>query len=165
MKIVLRLALLAALVALGYWLWSVYFPNPQTVIRNRLNKVVKLASFGASEGNIARVANIETLGTYFTDDIEIKVDIPNAETHTFTRREELMQAAMAARSALSSVNADFPDISVDLDAGGTTATANVTLRADINGEKNAVIQELQIYLKKVNRDWLIYRLDTIRTLH
>ena len=150
---------------MGFWLWSVLFPNPQKVIRNRLIKAARLASFSASEGNIARVANIEALGTYFTDEIEIKVDVPNYESHTFTRREELTQAAMAARSVVGSVKADFPDITVDLDPGNQTATANVTLRVDINGEKNAVIQELKVYLKKVNGDWLIYRLDTIRTLH
>jgi hypothetical protein len=165
MKIAVRLVLLLALVALGFWLWGVLFPNPQTVIKNRLNKVVHLASFSASDGNISRVAAIESLGTYFTDEIEIKVDIPNYESHVFSRREELTQAAMAARSAVSSVKADFPDISVDLDAGNVTATANVTLRADINGEKNAVVQELKIYLKKVDGNWLIYRLDTVRTLH
>ena len=165
MKIATRLILLAVLVALGFWLWSVLFPNPQKVIRNRLNKAARLASFSASEGNIARVANIEALGTYFTDEIEIKVDVPNYESHTFTRREELTQATMAALSVVGSVKADFPDITVDLDAGNQTATASVTLRVDINGEKNSVIQELKIYLKKVNGDWLIYRLDTIRTLH
>ena len=165
MKIVIRLLLLVGLIAMGFWLWSVFFPSPEKAIRNRLNKAARLASFSANEGNIARVANIEALGTYFTDEIEIKVDVPNYESHTFTRREELTQATMAARSVASSVKADFPDITVVLDAGGQTATANVTLRADINGEKNSVIQELKVYLKKVNGDWLIYRLDTLRTLH
>src|ERR1700722_2373103 len=165
MKIVIRLVLLAAFIAIGFWLWSALFPSPEKVIRNRLNKAARLASFTAAEGNIARVANIEALGTYFTDEIEIKIDVPNYESHTFTRREELTQAALAARSVSSSVKADFPDITIDLDAGGQTATASVTLRVDINGEKDAVIQELKIYLKKVNGDWLVYRLDTLRTLH
>jgi hypothetical protein len=72
---------------------------------------------------------------------------------------------MAAKSAVSSVKADFPDINVYLAADKLSATADVTLRADINGEKNAVLQELKIYLKKFNGDWLIYRIDTVRTLH
>jgi hypothetical protein len=165
MKTVLRLILFVAFLAVGFWLWSVFFPSPEKAIRNRLTKAARLASFNAGEGNITRVANIEALGTYFTDEIEIKVDVPNYESHTFTRREELTQAAMAARSVVSSVKADFPDIAVDLDPGNQTAAASVTLRVDINGEKNSVIQELKIYLKKVNGDWLIYRLDTIRTLH
>jgi len=165
MRIIVRLILLVALVALGFWVWTFLFPNPQTVIRNRLNKVASLASFSAKDGNISRVAAIQTLGTYFNDEVEIKVDVPKYESLTFTRREELTQAAMAARSAVSAVKADFPDITVDLGPDKLSATADVTLRADINGEKNAVIQELRIFLKKVNGDWLIYRIDTIRTLH
>ena len=164
MKIAVRLIFLAALVALGFWLWGVFFPNPQTVIKNRLNKIVRLASFSAHEGNFSRVAAVEKLGAYFTEEIEIMVDVPHEESHTFNRREELMQAALAARSALSALKVDFPDINVDLDPGKLSATADVTLRADVNGEKNAVIQELKVYLRKVDGKWLIYRLDTVRTL-
>lgn len=164
MRIIFRLIFLAALVALGYWVWSFLFPNPVKVIRDRLNKIARLASFSGNEGNFSRVAAIEKLGTYFTEEIEIMVDVPHEESHTFNRREELMQAALAARSALSALKVDFPEIHVDLDPGKLSATADVTLRADINGEKNALIQELRIYLKKVDGKWLIYRLDTVRTL-
>jgi hypothetical protein len=165
MKLVTRLVLLVVLVAIGYWLWTVFFPNPQKAIRNRLVKAARLASFSAGQGNISRVAAIESLGNYFTEEIEIKVDVPNYESHTFNRRDELMQAAMAAHGAVSSLKVDFPDIKVDIDPGQQSATAEVTLRADINGEKDAVIQELRIYLKKADGNWLIYRLDTLRTLH
>lgn len=165
MKIITRLVLLAILAAIGYWLWTVFFPSPEKVIRNRLNKAASLASFGAGDGNIRRVAAIEALGNYFAEEIEIKVDVPNYESHTFNRREELTQAAMAAHSAVSSLKVDFPDIKVDVDPNQLTATAEVTLRADINGEKNAVIQEARVYFKKVDGKWLIYRLDTLRTLH
>jgi hypothetical protein len=165
MKLVTRLVLLVVLVAIGYWLWTVFFPNPQKAIRNRLVKAAHLASFSAGQGNISRVAAIESLGNYFTEEIEIKFDVPNYESHTFNRRDELLQAAMAARGAISSLKVDFPDIKVDIDPNQQSATAEVTLRADINGEKDAVIQELRIYLKKADGNWLIYRLDTLRTLH
>ena len=36
MKIVFRLILLAALIALGVWLWFVLFPSPEKIIRQRL---------------------------------------------------------------------------------------------------------------------------------
>ena len=164
MRIIVRLILLAVLLALGFWLWTFLFPNPQKVIRDRLNKIARLASFSGNEGNFSRVAAVEKLGAYFTDEIEVKVDVPHEETVTFNRREELMQAALSARSALSALKVDFPDINDDVDPGKLSATADVTLRADINGEKNALIQELKFYLKKVDGKWLIYRLDTVRTL-
>lgn len=165
MKILARLVLLAVLAAVGFWLWTFLFPSPQKVIRARLNRAASLASFGPRDGNISRVAAIEALGNYFTEEIEIKVDVPNYESQSYHRREELTQAAMAARGAVSSLKVDFPDINVDVDASQLAATADVTLRADINGEKNAVIQEARVYFKKVDGKWLIYRLDTLRTLH
>src|SRR6202042_2940896 len=145
--------------ALGFWAWSILFPNPQKVIRSRLNKIARLASFSGNEGNFSRVAAVEKLGAYFTEEIEIMVNVPNEESHTFNRREELMQAALAARNVISALKVDFPDINVDLDSGKLSATADVTLRADISGEKNTVVQELKVYLKKVDGKWLIYRLD------
>ncbi len=35
MKIVFRLALLAAAAAAGVWLWTVLFPSPEKIIRKR----------------------------------------------------------------------------------------------------------------------------------
>src|SRR4051812_24438119 len=105
MKKVFRLVLLLGLIALGYWAWTVLFPSPQKVIRGRLLKMAQLASFPAGQGNLSRVADIQRLGTYFTDEIEVVMDVPGIGTHTFNRREEVTQAAMGAKSVVSSVKA------------------------------------------------------------
>src|SRR5581483_12123602 len=101
MKNLLRLICLAVLIALGFWAWNILFPNPQKVIRHRLNKLAQLASFSGNEGNFSRVASIQQMGNYFTDNVELTVDIPGVESHTFNGRAELMQAAMAARSTVN----------------------------------------------------------------
>ena len=41
MKIIIRIALLAALAALGIWLWTVLFPRPEKVIRRRLTELAR----------------------------------------------------------------------------------------------------------------------------
>src|ERR1700757_5055574 len=96
MKRVFQIILLLGLAAVGFWLWTVFFPNPQQVIRNRLNTLARLASFSPGEGNIMRVAKIQKLGTLFDENVQITVDVPGVEPHTFGNREELMQMAMAA---------------------------------------------------------------------
>jgi len=164
-KRIFRLLLLVALAALGYWLWTVFFPYPERVIRNRIEKAARLASFAQSDGNISRIAAIQQLGTFMADELELKIDIPNYETHTFTRREELTQAAMGAKGVVQSLKIDFPDINVNLAPDKLSATADVTLRVDVNGQKDAAVQELRIYFRKVDGNWLVYRLDTLRTLH
>ena len=164
MKHPLRLILLGVLVALGFWIWTLLFPSPEKVIQNRLVKLAKLGSFGSNEGNIARVANIERMGTFFDEDIEVVIDVPGAEAHTFTRREELQQAAMQARSVLSGLQVEFPDIHITLAPDKHSAVADVTLKAKVSGQSDLIVQELSIAFKKVDRAWLISRIETVRTL-
>ena len=51
MKIALRLVLLAALAALGVWLWMILFPSPEKVIRQRFAALARAASSSADESD------------------------------------------------------------------------------------------------------------------
>jgi hypothetical protein len=164
MKIVVRLVLLLALIGLGYWLYTVFFPPDAVVIRKRLNKIAELASFSSTQGNIVRVANLERLGTYFADNVEVIVDVPGVGAHTFNQKAELMQAAGAARSSLSSISAKFIDINVDVGSAKHLATADLTLEASVAGQKDAVIQELKFTLENIKGEWLVVRVETVKTL-
>jgi hypothetical protein len=164
MKHLLRLILLAAVIAAGLWSWTVLFPSPEKVIRNRIVKLASLASFSSHESNIARVANIERLGTFFAENIEVVIDVPGVETHTFTRREELQQAAMQARSVVGALKVEFPDIHTTLAPDKQSAVADVTLKAKVSGQNDLIVQELAITFNKTNRDWLITRVETVKTL-
>jgi len=53
MKIAFRILLFAALAALGIWLWTVLFPSPEKVIRQRLMELARTASSSPDEGNLA----------------------------------------------------------------------------------------------------------------
>ena len=57
MKLTVRLVVVAALAALGYWLWVVCFPSPEAILHKRLTKVAELVSFTSKEGQIARVGS------------------------------------------------------------------------------------------------------------
>ena len=64
MKIVFRLVLAAALVALGVWLWTVLFPSPEKVIRKRLTELARTVSFSPNEGNLVRLAGAQNLAAF-----------------------------------------------------------------------------------------------------
>jgi hypothetical protein len=164
MRHIFRFTLLAGLIALGYRGWTVFFPNPQKVIRHRLLKLADLASFSPHEGNISRIASVEKLGQYFTEDAEVTVDVPGNEVRTVNGRAELTQAALAARSALSGLRAKFVDITIAMGTDRESATAHLTLMANVSGEKELVVQEMKFYFKDVKGDWLIHRIETIKTL-
>ena len=164
MKIVLRLCLLAALAGLAFWLWTVFFPNPETVIRKRLDKVAKLVSFGSKEGNIALAANVMQLSSYFATNVEITVDTPAQSKQTLTGRDELTQAAMAARNMVRGLDVEFLDQTITLAPDKLSATVSLTGKARVPGDRDLLVQELKFYLQKINGDWLIVRIETVRTL-
>ena len=102
MKIIFRLVLLVALVALGVWLWFVLFPSPEKVIHKRLMALASTVSFSSSEGNLVRLAGAQNLAGFFSADVEVDIDVPGHERHVFMGRQEITQAALTARSARNS---------------------------------------------------------------
>ncbi len=158
-----RLLLLAVLLALGFWGWRILFPSPENVIRQRLGELAKTASFSSDQGLLATAWNASSLGEFFTLDAEITVDVPGSQ-HTFTGRDELLQAAVSARKAVSNLTVKFPDIKVTLAPDKTSAVVYLTAQGKVSGEKDFFLQELRLRLTKVKRDWLIHRVETVKTL-
>jgi hypothetical protein len=165
MKRGLRAALLlAVLVGVGIFLWQFLFPNPERVIRQRLAELARTASFSSHEGELAKVDNAQRLTTFFTPDLHVIIDVPGGSRHTFGGRDELFNNAIAARSGLTSLSVEFPDINVKLGPDKQTALVELTARIRISSEHDEFIQELRLALKKVGRTWLIYTVETVKTL-
>jgi hypothetical protein len=164
MKIVLRVLSVAALVAVGVWLWTVLFPSPEKVIRQRLATVAKRASFTADESALARLADAESLAGYFSTNVEIDLDVPGRFQLTITGRDEVTQHAAAADSMVSSLSVEFLDVTVTLGPDKQSAVADFTVEARVGGEPDLIVQEMKFTLRKIDGQWLITRVETIRTL-
>ncbi|MGD0087543.1 MAG: hypothetical protein ABSC24_10495 [Verrucomicrobiota bacterium] len=164
MKIVLRVLSVAALVAVGVWLWTVLFPSPEKVIRQRLATVAKRASFAPDEGTLARLADAESLAGYFSTNVEIDLDVPGRLQHTILGRDEITQTAVAARSTVSGLSVKFLDVTVTLGPDKQSAVADFTVEARVGGEPDLIVQEMKFTLRKIDGQWLITRVETIRTL-
>lgn len=159
----IRAILLAALVGLGFWGWHVFFPSPEKVIRKRLGELAKAASFSSQEGLLAKAWNASVLGEFFTPDVQVTVDVPGTQ-HTLSGRDELLQAAVGARSAVSSLTIEFPDIKVIVAPDENSAVVNLTAKGKVPGQRDFYLQELRLRLTKIKRDWLIYQIETVKTL-
>ena len=164
MKTVLKLVLLAALIALGVWLWLMLFPSPEKVIRHRLMKLAQKLSFSSSEGALARIASVESVGGFFATNVEVNIDVPGRVQHSFLGRAEITQAVLASRSAVSGLRVKFPDVNVTVMPDKQNATADLTLDASVSGETDAIVQEIKVTLIKVDGQWLITHIETVRTL-
>lgn len=164
MKIFIRLCLVAVLLALGYWLWTVCFPSPEKVIRKRLAKVARLASFNSNEGMIAKAANANELAGCFSLDAEIAVDVPGEAEGSISGRGEITRMAMAARSSAKGLAVKLLDPNIKLAADKTEATVDLTGEARAPGNSDIFVQELKFFFRKIEGDWLIVRVETVRTL-
>lgn len=164
MKIVYRLVLFAALVALGVWLWFVLFPGPEKVIRQRLAELARTASFSSGESDLARLGAAQKLAGFFSTNVEVYINVPGRVQHTFVGRDEIKQAAFGVRSTLSGLKVTFPDINVTVAPDRLSAVADLTVEAHVAGEHDAIVQEIKFTFQKTVDGWLIARVETVRTL-
>ena len=164
MKRAIQIVLALALIGLVVWGWKVLHPSPENVIRSRLNNLAKTISFKSGSGSIAQAYNAEKASEFFTQDVEVDVNLSGLEALSLHGREEVMQVAMAARSRLTSLKVEFPDMNVTLDPDGQSAKVNLTGKATVPGERDISAQEFNFKLKKVDGKWLIYQVETVRTL-
>lgn len=163
MKWAFRGALAVILVSLGVWIWVTFFPGPERAIRKRLAELAQLGSFG-NEGQLAKVANASKLAGFFTPDIEISVDVPGGPRQKLSGQDELLKAAMGVRTYLSSLRVELLDINITFAPGKESAVVNLTLKVQVNGEKDFIPQEMKFTLKKIKGEWLIREAETVRTL-
>jgi hypothetical protein len=164
MKIVLRLVLLAALIAAGIWLWTILFPSAEKIVRKRLAQAASEASFKSGENPLVSAARAETLAGFFSTNVEVNINVPEFGRHIFAGRTEIMQAAAGARSQISSLKVEFPDMNITVGPDKLSAVADVTMKVQAAGQKDFNVQEMKFTFQKIGGDWLITRVETVRTL-
>jgi hypothetical protein len=164
MKNIFRIVLLAALAALGIWLWTVLFPGPEKVIRKHLAEMARKASFSPGRSDLARLVAARGVADYFGTNVEMNVDLGGHTQRNSMSREEITQAVMLASSGTGSFQVKFPDINVTLAPDRQSAVADVTIEVNISGEHDPIVQEMKFTLQKTDGQWLITRVETVRAI-
>ena len=163
MKTFFRLILALAVSALAVWLWLVLFPSPEKVIAGQVETLARAAAVQSGEGYLPRLAGAEKVGSFFSTNVQIDVDLPGRQQHATMSRDEIVQAVLAAHSA-GGLKVKFPDINITVGAGQATAQADVTVEARVPGEQDMLVQAMKFTLQKIDGKWLITRVQTVRTL-
>jgi hypothetical protein len=159
-----RLFLLAVVAALMAWAWVALHPSPERQIRRRLEKAAQAASFGPNKGFLSKVAGAERLADFCLTNIEVKIDVPGHPEHTLSGREDVHQAALAVRASVQALTVTFPDIAIIVSADKQSAVADLTLEAHAAGESDMIVQEVKVTLQKIDGQWLMAKVETVRTL-
>jgi hypothetical protein len=161
--------ILAGFVVLGVlllavWLFQRFFPNDETRIHKLLDELAATASFSANEPALQRLANAQKLGAFFTADPSINLEVTDWESRTLQSRDELVQLALAVRSTVSGVQIELPDVIIAVSDDHESASAHLTAKASVAGKQEIHVQEFRLQLKKIDGDWKIWQVDTVRTL-
>jgi len=164
MKIAFRLVLLAAAAALGFWCWTVLFPSPEKVVLQKISSLARTATIGASDGNITRATKVSNFIGFFAVDAEIRFDVTGYPVRTLSGRDEIREAAAGGFTSLSSLKVQFLDVTVRLGADKLSADVSCTAKVNAGESKDFGVQEMHIQLKKVDGDWLITKVETVKTL-
>ena len=164
MKIFIRFALLAAAIATGVWIWTIIFPSPEKIIRQRLAEAARDVSFNKNESLLAAVGKAQKISAFFSTNVEVNIDVPEHHEQTFAGRDEIMQAIAGARASLDGLKVEFPDVNVTVAPDKQSAVADLTVKAQTDGDKDFIWQEMKFTFQKIGGDWLITRVETVRTL-
>lgn len=164
MKIALRILFLAAVIVAAVWLWTILFPSPEKMIRSRLSEVARDASFQPDQNPLVIANNAEKLAACFSTNVEVKLNMPNHEEHTFSGREEIMQAAAAAHSELRNLKVELLDVTVSVSADRQSGAASATVKVNGSRDNDEILQPMKFTFQKHGRDWLITRVETLRPL-
>jgi hypothetical protein len=164
MKRVVPIIIAAAVIGVAFWLWSVLFPSPEKVIQSRLSALAKAISFTSREGALGQAYDAQKAANFFTTDVEVELNVAGYDSISMHGRDEVLQVALAARSRLTSLKVEFPDMNITIDLGGQTAKVNLTAKAIVPGERDISAQEFNFMLKKVDGKWMIYKVETVKTL-
>src|SRR5262245_51853678 len=100
---VVRLVLVAVVVALGICAWNTFFPGPEKAIQRNLSQFAEAISFSSNEGNLTRVADSQKAVSLCTTNVEISVEASGYPPQSLNGSAELFQALMLARTRLASL--------------------------------------------------------------
>lgn len=155
-------AVLALAVAFG--LWRVLFPGDEALIRRQLDALAKFASFPANEAPLMKLSNAAKVAGFFTADVELALANWEAGRIELKGREDLRQAAVGARNALTALAVTAENVTVTLGPEADHATVRLSLVVRLAGDPERRVQEVQLALRKREGDWLIHRAATIEYL-
>jgi hypothetical protein len=156
------LALLLA--AAGVLLYRHFFPPHEQRIRQTLKQAAATVSFGADTGNLARLAAINRLTSFFTPDIEILVEMPGSISRRVVGRDEVREVTAGTRAAVRALEVRLRDIAVELDEDRLSARAHVVVDVRIDGDPSPWISEFKLTMAHFEGEWLIRKIEPVRTL-
>ena len=157
-------ALVAIVVVMGIWLWGRFFPNPEKIIRARLQEIAERASFPANQPPFAALSDVQRLCALVSPDVTIQVNAPGAGQGSIQGREDLREKARAWRATVNGAKVEFPDIAVTVAPDQQSAEVLLTVKVRVPTEPDSIYEEMKLMFQKLGGNWLLTHAETVRML-
>ena len=132
-----------------------------------LGKVTKLAAtttIRPGDGTVTRVTKVSNLIGYFSPDAVITYDVTGWALRSVSGRDEIREIAAGGFANVASLSVRFQDATARVAADQQSAIVSCTVRVSAGDSKDFGIQELRLQFRKIDGDWLITRVETVKTL-
>lgn len=162
LKRIFQAFLLLALIAIAFLTYRFLFPGDEARIRKVLERAAIAGSVTGNEGDLGRLTKAAELASICTKDIQVTVDAVGLRGG-LEGRDSVRNAAMRFGTTFGNYRIQLANIHFRELA---ETSAKVTLTARFEGAAPAEIdaQEFAIGFQKVDGNWLIARVETVRLL-
>lgn len=136
-------------------------PSEETRVRRVIEGMARDASFNGREGNLSKIAKIESISAAFTEDAELHVEQVVPLESSVQGREAIRGMLMAGAPFVGAVDVKVHDVQVTLGAEGE---ARAVLTASVRtgggkGEFNA--QEFEFRMARIEGRWRVRRIEAV----
>jgi hypothetical protein len=164
MKLTFRLILLAIAIGLCVWLWIYLHPTPQEAIRRQLVALAKCATLEKREGNIPAGLRADEFSGFFGREVALDME-PRAIFPDSVERSEIAKTILSIRTTYHSLDVKILDPVITVGADQKSAIVELTVNIAGDSDRHLLVQEMKFTMKKVDDNWLIIRVETIKTLN
>jgi|YNPNPStandDraft_1061719.scaffolds.fasta_scaffold90831_2 hypothetical protein len=151
----------------GILLWKILFPSEEKRVIQRFELLSRYTEKKANEDILSTANRIKNLSQLFANPCEFKIE--GDPFYSFTgsySREEIGGYALRGRSYFLDLSLNFSDYKIKF---SDRETAQVQLIGRLTGKTTAgervdEVRELLCMLKKIEKAWLIARLEVVEVL-
>jgi ketosteroid isomerase-like protein len=154
---------IVAAVVIGVWAYRMLFPGDEKLIRKLVDAAADAASVKANDNPLFRLAGANRLASYCTPDVILKVEISGVDVRTINGHDDLLQAAIAARAGWQQAKIQLNELTISVAPDRRSAKAQAVISAFLNGG-DPLAQELDVRFKKIDGDWKIAQVETVKAL-
>lgn len=157
-QLLLGMAILAVCVGIGVR----YFTSEETRIRRALAELAGSLRVPPNEAPLARLGAARKFQGLFAPDVGVVLAGVPSEFREIQGRDQLFELYLTARGLVNECRVEFRGIRVTVGPDQSSAHAELTVLGEVDGDPNAVAQDVRIDLVRSGRDWLIRRVRTLR---